>query len=159
MNINATLIGQTIAFIMFVWFCMKYVWPPLITALEERKAKIAEDLAAAERGAKEHELAEKRAKEILHKAHEDASDIINLANVRAGEMVEEAKGKATDEAGKVKVLAEAELEQEISSARETLRAQVSVLAITAAEQIIKSEINVKKHKALIDDVSSKLGVA
>lgn len=159
MNINATLIGQTISFVMFVWFCMKYVWPPIMAALEERQTKIAEGLAAAERGEKEHELAEKRAKEVLKKARAEASDIISLANLRAGEMVEEAKGKAVEEAAKVKKGADAELEQEIAGARETLRQQVSVLAISAAEQIIKSEIDAKKHKGIIDDISSKLGAA
>ncbi|MEW4983696.1 MAG: F0F1 ATP synthase subunit B [Cycloclasticus sp.] len=159
MNINATLIGQTIAFFMFVWFCMKYVWPPLMAAMEERKSKIAEGLAAGERGQKEHELAEKRAKEVLQEARAEASDIINLANVRAGEMVEEAKSKAVDEAAKVKKGAEAEIEQEVASAREVLREQVSVLAVSAAEQIIKSEIDASKHKAIIDDISGKLGAA
>jgi len=159
MNINATLIGQTIAFFMFVWFCMKFVWPPLTAAMEERKAKIAEGLAAGERGQKEHELAEKRAKEVLIEARTEASDIINLANVRAGEMVEEAKGKALEEAAKVKKGAEAEIEQEVASAREVLREQVSVLAIAAAEQIIKSEIDATKHKTLINNVSSQLGSA
>ncbi|MEE4292145.1 MAG: F0F1 ATP synthase subunit B [Cycloclasticus sp.] len=157
MNINATLIGQTIAFFMFVWFCMKYVWPPLMAAMEERKSKIAEGLAAGERGQKEHELAEKRAKEVLQEARAEASDIINLANVRAGEMVEEAKGKAAEEAAKVKKGVEAEIEQEIASAREELRQQVSVLAISAAEKIIKSEIDASKHQVIIDDISGKLG--
>jgi F-type H+-transporting ATPase subunit b len=159
MNINATLIGQTIAFFIFVWFCMKYVWPPLMAAMEERKSQIAEGLAASERGKKEHELAEKRATEVLKEARAEASDIINLANVRAGEMVEEAKAKAADEAAKVKKGAEAEIEQEVASAREALRGQVSVLAITAAEQIIKSEIDASKHKGIINDISSKLGAA
>ena len=159
MNINATLIGQTIAFFIFVWFCMKYVWPPLMAAMEERKNKIAEGLAAGERGQKEHELAEKRAIEVLQEARAEASDIINLANVRAGEMVEEAKGKATEEAAKVKKGAEAEIEQEVAGAREALREEVSTLAIAAAEQIIKSEINATKHKKLINDISSKLGAA
>jgi F-type H+-transporting ATPase subunit b len=157
MNINATLIGQTIAFFMFVWFCMKYVWLPLMAAMEERKSKIAEGLAAGERGQKEHELAEKRAKEVLQEARAEASDIINLANVRAGEMVEEAKGKAAEEAAKVKKGVEAEIEQEIASAREELRQQVSVLAISAAEKIIKSEIDASKHQVIIDDISGKLG--
>ncbi|ORU90754.1 MAG: F0F1 ATP synthase subunit B [Cycloclasticus sp. symbiont of Poecilosclerida sp. M] len=159
MNINATLIGQTIAFVMFVWFCMKYVWPPIMAALEERKTKIEEGLAAAERGEKEHELAEKKATEVIHEARAEASDIINLANVRAGEMVEEAKGKAVEEAAKVKKGAAAEIEQEVASARESLRQEVSGLAISAAEQIIKSEIDAKKHKKLIDKVSSQLGAA
>jgi len=159
MNINATLIGQTIAFFIFVWFCMKYVWPPLMAAMEERKSKIAEGLAAGERGKKEHELAEQRAKELLQEARAEASDIINLANVRAGEMVEGAKGKAEEEAAKVKKGAEAEIEQEVARAREALREQVSVLALTAAEQIIKSEIDASKHKAIIADISGKLGVA
>ena len=157
MNINATLIGQTIAFFMFVWFCMKFVWPPLMAAMEERKSKIAEGLAAGERGKKEHELAEQRAKEVLQEARAEASDIINLANVRAGEMVEEAKSKAVEEDLKVKKGAEAEIEQEIASAREALRQQVSVLAVSAAEKIIKSEIDASKHQAIIDDISGKLG--
>ncbi|MEH6502647.1 MAG: F0F1 ATP synthase subunit B [Cycloclasticus sp.] len=157
MNINATLIGQTIAFFIFVWFCMKYVWPPLMAAMEERKSKIAEGLAAGERGQKEHELAEKRAKEVLQEARSEASDIINLANVRAGEMVEEAKGKAVEEAAKVKKGAEADIEREVASAREALRGEVSTLAIAAAEQIIKSEIDASKHKTLIDNVSNQLG--
>jgi len=138
---------------------MKYVWPPLMAAMEERKSKIAEGLAAGERGQKEHELAEKRAKEVLQEARAEASDIINLANVRAGEMVEEAKSKAVDEAAKVKKGVEAEIEQEVASAREVLREQVSVLAVSAAEQIIKSEIDASKHKAIIDDISGKLGAA
>lgn len=159
MNINATLIGQTIAFIMFVWFCMKFVWPPIMAALEERKAKIAEGLEAAERGHKEHELAEQRAKDVLHEARSDASDIINQANARGGELVEEAKGKAVDEANKVKAAASSELEQEVNSAREALRAQVSVLAISAAEQILKREIDASKHQDIINDVSKQLGAA
>jgi len=159
MNINATLIGQTIAFMMFVWFCMKYVWPPLMAAMDERAKKIAEGLAAGERGQKEQELAEQKAVEVIQEARSEASDIINLANVRAGEMVEEAKGKAVEEAAKVKIGAEAEIEQEIASAKEELRQQVSTLVISAAEQIIKSEIDVKKHKKLITDVSNQLGAA
>ncbi len=159
MNINATLIGQTIAFTMFVWFCMKYVWPPLMVAMDERAQKIAEGLAAGERGQKEQELAEKKAKEVLKDARTEASDIINLANVRAGEMVEEAKGKAVEEAAKVKLGAEAEIEQEVASAKEELRQQVSVLVVSAAEQIIKSEIDINKHKKLIADVSNQLSAA
>ncbi|ORU91309.1 MAG: F0F1 ATP synthase subunit B [Cycloclasticus sp. symbiont of Poecilosclerida sp. N] len=159
MNINATLIGQTIAFIMFVWFCMKYVWPPIIAALEERKTKIAEGLAAAERGEKEQKLAEKKATKVMHEARIEASDIIDLANVRAGEMIEEAKGKAVEEVAKVKKGAEVEIEQEVANAREALREEVSVLALSAAEKIIKSEIDANKHKKLIDDVSKQLGAA
>jgi len=159
MNINATLIGQTIAFVLFVWFCMKYVWPPVMAALEERKARIAEGLEAAERGHKEHELAEQRAKEVLHEARSDASDIINQANARGGEMVEEAKTKAVEEANKVKASAHAELDQDVTSAREDLRKQVGVLAIAAAEQILKREIDAGKHQDIINDVSKQLGAA
>jgi len=159
MNINATLIGQTIAFFIFVWFCMKYVWPPLMAAMEERKKTIAEGLAAGERGQKEQELAEKRAREVLHEARSEASDIINLANVRAGEMVEEAKNKALEEADKVKKSAEGDIALQVASAKEVLRGQVSTLAITAAEQILKSEIDASKHKVMIDKISSQLGAA
>lgn len=159
MNINATLIGETIAFFMFVWFCMKFVWPPIMNALEERKTKIAEGLAAAERGHKEHELAEKRAKDVIHEAREEAKGIVGLANTRGSDAVEEAKEKAVVEANKVKELALAEIEQEVNSVREELRKQVGVLAIQAAEQILKKEIDASKHKDIISSVSKQLGQA
>jgi F-type H+-transporting ATPase subunit b len=159
MNINATLIGETIAFFMFVWFCMKFVWPPIMSALEERKTKIAEGLSAAERGHKEHELAEKRAKEVIHGAREEAKGIVTLANARGSDAVEEAKEKAVVEANKVKELALAEIEQEVNSVREELRKQVGVLAIQAAEQILKKEIDASKHKDIISSVSKQLGQA
>jgi len=159
MNINATLIGETIAFFMFVWFCMKYVWPPITSALEERKQKIAEGLSAAERGLKEHELAEKRAKEVIHEAREEAKGIIGLANTRGNEAVEAAKEKAVVEANKVKELANAEIEQELNSVREALSKQVGELAIKAAEQILKKEIDAGKHKEIISSVSKQLGQA
>ncbi len=159
MNINATLIGETIAFFMFVWFCMKFVWPPIMNALEERKTKIAEGLSAAERGHKEHELAEKRAKEVIHEAREEAKGIVTLANTRGSDAVEEAKDKAVVEANKVKELALAEIEQEVNSVREELRKQVGALAIQAAEQILKKEIDASKHKDIISSVSKQLGQA
>ena len=118
MNINLTLIGQSITFALFVWFCMKFIWPPVIGALEARRKEIADGLAAAERGLHEQELAEKRAAEHIKEAKGQASEIITQAQKRAGEIVEEAKGDAKTEADRIVTGANAEIEQEINRARE-----------------------------------------
>ena len=152
MNINMTLIGQTITFVVFVWFCMKFVWPPIMNALEQRKKKIADGLAAAERGQHEQELAEKKAAERLKDAKGQAADIIAQAQKRASEIVDEAKDDARTEADRIKAGANAEIEQEINKAREELRGQVSAIAIASAEKILLREIDAKQH----DDILGKL---
>ena len=156
MNFNATLIGQSITFAIFVWFCMKYVWPPLMTALEERKARIADGLAAAERGQKDLELAQARVSDNLKESKQQAQDIINQAQKRANEIVDEAKGIARDEAEKIKSAASADIEQQINSAREQLRKEVSGIALAGAEAILKREVNAETHGKVLDDLMAQI---
>ncbi len=156
MNINATLLGQMISFVVFVWFTMKFVWPHIIKAMEERKAKIADGLAAAERGLHEKELAEKRAKKVLREAKEQAAEIIAHAQKRAGEIVEEGKDDARSEGGRLLTAARAEIEQEMSQAREDLRKQVAALVLAGAEQVLMQEVNVAEHNQLLEKLATEL---
>ena len=157
MSINATLIGQMITFALLVWFTMKYVWPPLFQSLEERKKKIAEGLAAAERGQEEMELAEKKAIGVLREAKEQSADIVNLAQKRANEIVEESKDAAKKEGERLITAAKAQIDQEMQQAKENLRQEVSALALSAAEQILSAEIDKAKHQEILSKVSNKLG--
>ncbi len=156
MNINLTLIAQMIAFGVFVAFCMKYVWPPIMKALDERASKIAEGLAAAERGQQEQELGRKRALEVMHKAKADAAEIVSQAQKRHTEIVEQAKHDADAEAARRKAAADAELEQETNRAREDLRERVSTLAVAAAEKILQKEIDATAHKALVESFAKQI---
>ena len=156
MNINATLIGQSIAFFLFVLFVMKYVWPPLIAALDERKKTIADGLAAAERGQHEQELAEKRATEHIREAKDQSSEILAQAQKRAGEIVEEAKDTAKEEAEGIKKAAAAEIDQEVNRAKEHLRQQVAGITIAGAEKVLKREIDEKAHGDLVDDLIAQI---
>lgn len=156
MNINATLIGQSIAFFLFVWFCMKFVWPPIMAALEERKKKIADGLAAAERGEHEKVLAQKRATEVIHQAKEDAANIIAQAQKRAGEIVEEAKEAARSEGERLITAANAEIEQNVNRAREELRGQVVSLSVAGASKVLGREIDEKAHDELLQDLVSQI---
>jgi F-type H+-transporting ATPase subunit b len=156
MNINLTLIGQLLAFIVFVWFTKKYVWTPIIAALNERKAKIADGLAAAERGQHEQELAKERAVEELKEAKAQAAEIINQANKRANEIVDEAKGNAKAEGQRILTAAQAEIEQDTNRAREELRGKVAQLAVSGAEKILRREINADAHSEVLDAVAKQL---
>ena len=156
MNINLTLIGQSLTFIVFVWFCMKFVWPPIMNALEERKKKIADGLAAAERGAHEQELAEKRAAEVLHEAKQQAQDILAQAQKRASEIVEEAKTNAREEGERIITAANAEIEQEANRAREELRGQVASLAVAGASKVLKREVDAAANEDLLKDLVAQL---
>lgn len=156
MNINLTLIGQTIGFALFVWFCMKFVWPPLTQALHERQKKIADGLAAAERGEHEEELAQQRATEKLREAKEQASEIVDQANKRASEIVEEAKESARTEGERIKSQAQAEIDQEVTRAREQLRGQVTAIAISGAERVLRSEVDADAHAKVLDDLVAEL---
>lgn len=156
MNINATLIGQTISFVFFVWFTMRFVWPPIIKALEERKARIAEGLAAAERGVHEQELAKERAKEVLHEAKMIASDIVSQAQKRASEIVEEAKGNARVEGERLMTAAKAEIEQEANRAREHLREHLGALVIRGVEKILEKEVDPMVHKGIVDKLAAEI---
>ena len=152
MNINLTLFGQTITFIVFVMFCMKFIWPPLMRVLNERKKTIADGLAEAGKGRHELELAEKRCVEILRETKSKAADIIEHAEKRAGEVVDESKVRAKSEAEQLVAAARTEIEQESNRAREHLRLAVADLAIQAASKILEKEIDPKSHSRLIDDV-------
>jgi F-type H+-transporting ATPase subunit b len=156
MNFNATLIGQSIAFFVFVWFCMKFIWPPIMQALNDRKTKIADGLAAAERGLKERELAENHAKEVLVEAKRQAAEIISQAQKRGNEIVEEAKGQARDEGQRLLEAARSEIGQEMSRARDELRGQVVQLAVVGARKVLEKEVNAADHERLLKDVAAQL---
>lgn len=156
MSINATLIGQMITFALLVWFTMKYIWPPLFDSLEERKKKIADGLAAAEKGQEQMQLAEKKAKGVLKEAKEQSSDIINLAQKRANELVEASKDTAKKEGDRLILVAKAQIEQEKQQAKEGLRKEVAALALRAAEQILSAEIDKAKHQDILSKISNQL---
>ena len=156
MNINATLLGQTIMFAMFVWFCMKFVWPPIMAALDARKKQIADGLAAAERGKHDLDLAAKRSAEVLREAKEKAAEIIALGDKRASEIVEEAKVKAEVEAGNIRTRANSEIEQEVFRAKEQLRTQVSAVALAGAGKILGREIDAKSHNDLLEKLLTEI---
>lgn len=156
MSINATLIGQMITFALLVWFTMKYVWPPLFKAMETRKAKIAEGLAAAERGQQEMDLAEKKAVAVLREAKEQSAEIIHLAQKRANELVEESKVTAKQEGERMLAAARAQIDQEMQQAREALREEVVKLAFKAAEQILRVEIDQQRHGEMVHQIANEL---
>jgi F-type H+-transporting ATPase subunit b len=156
MNLGATIIGQSITFLLFVWFCMKFVWPPIMTALEARKKTIADGLAASERAKLDLDLAKKRAAEDLHDAREQAAEIIAHAEKRAAQMIEEAKLAARSEGDRQLVAAKAEIDQEANRAREFLREQVAGLAVAGAEKILRREINAQTHADLIRQLKAEL---
>lgn len=156
MNINATLLAQTIMFILFVWFCMKFVWPPITQALAERKKLIADGLAAGERGKHELELASRRASESMHDAKQKAAEVIAQAEKRASQIVEEAKNTAKEEGDRLVAGAKAEIDQEVNRARESLRQQVAELAVTGAEKILRREVDAKAHAELLTALKNEI---
>ncbi|EGL54279.1 MAG: F0F1 ATP synthase subunit B [Pseudomonadota bacterium] len=156
MNINATIIGQMIAFAIFIAFCMKYVWPPIMQALEERKKKIADGLAAAERGRHEQELAEKRAQQVIHEAKEQANEIVAQATKRGNQIVDESKDNARVEGERILTAAKAEIEQEANRARDELKSQVGSIALAGASKIVGREIDEKAHTDLLDELVSQI---
>ena len=156
MNINATLIGQAIAFFLFVVFCMKYVWPPILHALEERKKKIADGLAAGEHGKREQALAEERAKVLLRKAKEQAGEIITRADKRASEIVDEAKQGAKAEGGRMLTAARAEIEQELNRVKEDLRGQVVSIALAGASKVLEREVDETTHAELLNKLAAEI---
>ncbi len=156
MNINLTLIAQLVSFAVFVWFTMKFVWPPLVKAMDERKAKIADGLAAAERGQHEQELARERAREYLHEAKQQAAEITAKAEKQAALIVEEAKTKAQEEGARQLAAAQAEIEQEVNRAREELRSRVAELAVAGAEKILRREIDADAHKDIVEAVAKQI---
>ena len=156
MNINMTLIGQTIAFAIFVWFCIKYVWPPISNALHERQKKIADGLDAASRATRDLELAQERAEQTLSESKEQASQILEQANKRSAQMIEEAREQARAEGERLVANARSEIEQEINRAKDELRAQVSHLAIVGAERVLEASVDEKAHRDLLDKLAAEL---
>ena len=156
MNINMTLIGQTIAFAIFVWFCIKYVWPPISNALHERQKKIADGLDAASRATRDLELAQERAEQTLRESKEQASQILEQANKRSAQMIEEAREQARAEGERLVANARSEIGQEINRAKDELRAQVSHLAIVGAERVLEASVDEKAHRDLLDKLAAEL---
>jgi len=151
-DINMTLIGQSIAMIVFVWFCMKFIWPPILAALEERQKQIEEGLAAADKGQEALVKAGAEAEEIVAEARTQATGILDQAHARANEIVADGKEDGVKERDRQLAAAKAEIEQEANRAREELRGQVSAIAIASAEKILNREIDGKAH----DDILGKL---
>ena len=156
MNINLTLISQAISFAILIWFTVKFVWPPLIAAIEARQKTIAEGLAAADRGKTDLELAAKRSAEVIREAKEKAAEIIALGDKRVSQMIEEAKAQAKAEGDRIVAGAKAEIEQEVFRARELLRTQVSAVALAGAGKILGREIDAKAHNDLLDKLVAEI---
>ncbi len=156
MNITATLIGQMLVFTALIWFIKAVLWEPMINMLEDRKARIAEGLAAAERGAHEQELAQERAKEALAEAKQQAAEIIAQAQRRSSEIIDEAKNAAREEGERLKVAAEAEIEREVAKAREDLRKDVSTIALQGVEKILSKEVDASVHSKVLDELASQI---
>ena len=156
MNINFTLIAQAIAFAVLIWFTVKFVWPPLLKAIETRQKEIADGLAAASEGRSALEVAAKKSEVTLNEAKQKASEIIGQAEKRATQIVEEAKGNAKTEGERIITGAKAEIDQEVNRAKEGLRAQVSALAIAAAEKILRKEIDGKAHSEMLTKLAAEL---
>lgn len=156
MNFNATLIGQTVAFIIFVWFCMKFVWPPLMNAIEERQKRIAGGLADADRAAKDLELAQAKATDQLKEAKAKANDIIEQANKRKAQIVDEAKAEADAERANIIAQGKAEIEAERNRVKEDLRKQVASLVITGAEKILERSIDEAAHSDIVNKLVAEI---
>ena len=151
-----TLLGQMISFAILIWFTVKFIWPPLMAAIEERQQKIAEGLAAADNAQKDLAQAQDKVADELKAARAKANEIIDQAHQRANQLIDAAKADAVAEGARQKALADAEIEAAANRAKEELRKQVSVLAVTGAEKLLKREIDANAHKALIDDLAAQL---
>ncbi|MFZ2754032.1 MAG: F0F1 ATP synthase subunit B [Lysobacteraceae bacterium] len=156
MNPNITLLGQMISFAILIWFTVKFIWPPLMKAIEERQQKIAEGLAAADNAQKNLAQAEEKVNEELKLARTKANEIIDQAHQRANQIVDQAKNDAVAEANRQKALAEADIAAAANRAKEDLRKQVSALAVSGAEKLLRREIDANAHKALIDELAAQL---
>lgn len=156
MNLNATLFAQLVVFFILAWFTMQFVWPPIVKALDERAKKIADGLAAAERGKQDLELATKRSKEALLEGREKASELLAQAEKRAAQLIEEAKASAKAEADRIVAGAKAEIDQEAVRAKEQLREQVSALVVAGAEKILRREINAQVHADILTTIKQDL---
>lgn len=156
MNINFTLISQALAFSIFIWFTVRYVWPPLLRAIEDRQKTIADGLAAGERGKHDLELASQRSAEVLKETKQRAAEIIAQAEKRASEIVDNAKVAAKEEGDRILTGAKAEIQHEMFSAKETLRQHTAELAVAGAAKILRREVDAKTHADLLADIEKDL---
>lgn len=156
MNINATLFAQIVVFAILVWFTMKFIWPPIAKALDERAAKITDGLAAADKAKSELAVANKRVEEELSKSRNESATRLADAERRAQTMIEEAKARANDEAAKIVDAARQEAEQQVVKARESLREEVAALAVKGAEQILQREVDAKAHADMLGRLKAEL---
>ena len=156
MNLNMTLFAQLIVFFILVWFTMRFVWPPIVKALDERANKISEGLAAAERGKSDFEQAEKRVAEVLSEGRQQAAQMVTNADKRAQQIIEEAKAHASSEAARILETAKADIEQEAVRVRESLREQVAALAVSGAEKILRREVDEKQHADILSTIKQEL---
>jgi len=156
MNINATLLVQALSFAALIWFTVKFVWPMLTDAIDDRNKRIADGLAAAEKGRQALELSSRQADDALKEARARAAEILAQADKRAAEMVEQAKTAARDEGAREKSAAKAEIEQEYARAREQLREHVAALAVAGAEKILRREVDTKAHSDLLDAIKQQI---
>ena len=156
MNINLTLLAQAATFAIFIWFTARFIWPYLSRAIDDRQRHIAEGLAAAERGKQDLEQAAVRTADMLREARQQAQEVLAQAERRAAQIIEEAKVAANDEGGRLIAGAKAEIEQEVSRAREELRTQVAALAVAGAEQILRREVDANVHAQLLGSIQAQL---
>lgn len=156
MNINLSLIAQAIAFGLFIWFTARFVWPPLLRAIETRQKTIADGLAAAEQGRRSLELSSRQAEQALREARDRAAEIVAQAERRAAQLVEEAKAAARAEGDRERAAAKADIAQELARAREQLREQVAALVVAGAERILRREVDARAHADLLEAVKKQL---
>ena len=156
MNINFSLFAQAIVFAAFIWFTVRFIWPPLLRAIEARQKTIADGLAAGEQGRKSLEASSRQAEQTVNDARARAADILAQAEKRSAQMIDEARNAAKDEGNREKAAAKAEIAQEVTRAREQLRDQVASLAIAGAEKILRREVDAKAHGQLLDDIKRQL---
>jgi F-type H+-transporting ATPase subunit b len=155
-DLNATFFGQTIAMIVFVWFCMKFIWPPIVSIIEERQTKIADGLAAAEKGSRSLEEAQVEIEKMVAEAREQARQIIDQAHQRGNAIVDEARTGANQERDRILSSAKAEVDQEVNRARDELRGQVAAIAVAGAEKILNREIDSNAHQDLLNQLASEI---
>ena len=156
MNINLSLFAQAVAFALFIWFTVKFVWPPLLRAIEARQKQIADGLAAADQGKKSLEISAKQAEQAIQEARGRAAEIVTQAEKRGAQVVDEAKVMAKAEGERAKTAAKADIQQEVSRAREQLREQVAALAVAGAEKILRREVDAKAHADLLEGIKRQL---
>ena len=156
MDFNLTLIGQTVAMIVFVWFCMRYIWPPVMRAIEQRRKEIADGIAAGEKGQKELAEARHGSEAILADARQKAAQVVDLAHKRGNDLVGEAKNVAMAESERLVAQARSEVANEKARARDSLRKEVAALAVAGASKVLGREVDAKAHAALLDDLAAEL---